>query len=60
LDAWILYDGISHEFMIHEFMISLLESRGAIVIVIMSHASTIQRVDGESEWTKRLFWHDKY
>jgi hypothetical protein len=56
----LIYDGIGHEFMIHEFMISLLDSRGANAIVIMSHASTMQRVDKESEWRKRLFGHDEY
>jgi hypothetical protein len=56
----LIYDGIGHEFMKHEFMISLLDNRGAVVIVIMSHASTKQKVDGESEWRKRLFWHDEY
>jgi len=48
--SWMLgliYDGIGHEFMIHEFMISLLDNRGAVVIVIMSHASTRKRVDGK-------------
>ena len=61
--SWLLgliYDGIGHEFMKHEFMISLLDNRGAVVIVIMSHASTKQRVDEESELRKRLFWHDEY
>jgi hypothetical protein len=56
----LIHDGIGHEFMKHEFMISLLDNRGAVVIAIISHASTKQRVDEESEWRKRLFWHDEY
>jgi hypothetical protein len=42
----LIYDAIGHEFMKHEFMISLLDNRGAVVIVIMSHASRKKRSAG--------------